>query len=82
MNFKDCHRELVGIGSAENPMIARTVQFILDQNEQTSDFRAIIFVRTKKEADFLNYVLNDRLHELGIKSDWMSGTVFQNVVDK
>lgn len=71
--WDNCHRELVGIGSAENPMIARTVQFILDQNEQTSDFRAIIFVRTKKEADFLNYVLNDRLHELGIKSDWMSG---------
>ncbi|CCD62350.1 RNA helicase [Caenorhabditis elegans] len=69
------HNQLVGTGSAENPMISKTVQYIVEQNLQRADSRTIIFVRTRYEATILNKVLNsnEELLMLGIKSEWMSG---------
>ncbi|UMM27986.1 hypothetical protein L5515_011031 [Caenorhabditis briggsae] len=69
------HNHLLNSGTAENPMIEKVEQFIVDQNEQRGDSRSIIFVRTRYEATILNEILNKRetLERLGIKSEWISG---------
>ncbi|CAO4373606.1 unnamed protein product [Caenorhabditis nigoni] len=69
------HNHLLNSGSAENPMIEKVEEFIVEQNERREDSRSIIFVRTRYEATILNEILNKRetLERLGIKSEWISG---------
>ncbi|EGT48021.1 hypothetical protein CAEBREN_31852 [Caenorhabditis brenneri] len=69
------HNRLVTTGTAQNSMILNLEQFVVDQNEQSPDSRAIVFVRTRYEAKILNEILNnsERLRNIGVKSDWISG---------
>lgn len=69
------HNHLTTAGNAENSMILNVQQFTVDQNEQNPESRAIIFVQTRYEAIILNQILNknERLQEIGIKSEWISG---------
>ncbi|KAF1757279.1 hypothetical protein GCK72_013734 [Caenorhabditis remanei] len=66
---------LVTTGTADNPMITEVEKKIVDQNSDQNDSRSIIFVRTRYEATILNEILNknERLRNLGINSEWISG---------
>ena len=74
-DFLGYQNHLVTTGTADNPMITEVEKKIVDQNSDQNDSRSIIFVRTRYEATILNEILNknERLRNLGINSEWISG---------